>query len=235
MGTVGNTDESEVYLFISHIPQVTELRLKPTNKQRDKTIKNQKFLPDPITPVHMKCFFYRSRGKLIIHDKTVTRTFDLRNAAQKGSSHLPLPWRVSGLFTVPFFFTKIVKIENLPLRAAILVSNVPRKRVPALIAVGKGRRQFLSPPKPSPHRLSTFDTHTAGLDSVHLKLRWLPIKVSARSRPSHWKIGDCEQWALEVQDLSLRRLSRVSTAEYPGDCAIERLHDQLQYNRLAVK
>ena len=150
MGTVGNTDESEVYLFISHIPQVTELRLKPTNKQRDKTIKNQKFLPDPITPVYMKCFFYR----IYIHDKTVTRTFDLRNAAQKGSSHLPLPWRVSGLFTVPFFFTKIVKIENLPLRAAILVSNVPRKRVPALIAVGKGRRQFLSPPKPSPHRLS---------------------------------------------------------------------------------
>ena len=186
MGTVGNTDESEVYLFISHIPQVTELRLKPTKReQRDKTIKNQKFLPDPITPVYMKCFFYRSRGKPIIHDKTVTRTFDLRNAAQKGSPHLPFPWRVSGLFTVPFFFTKIVKIENLPLRAAILVSNVPRKRVPALIAMGKGRRQFLSPPKPSPHRLSTFDTHTAGLDSVHLKLRWLPIKVSARSRPSH--------------------------------------------------
>ena len=80
----------------------------------------------------MKCFFYRSRGKLIIHDKTVTRTFDLRNAAQKGSPHLPLPWRVSGLFTVLFFFTKIVKIENLPLRAAILVSNsLASKTVPS--------------------------------------------------------------------------------------------------------
>ena len=135
-------DESEVYLFISHIPQISELRLKPTNKQRDKTIQNQKFLLDPITPAYVKCFFYRSRGKLIIHDKTVARTFDLRNAVQKGSPHLPLPWRVSGLFTVPFFFTKIVKIENLPLRAAILVSNVPRKRVPVLVVLGKGGENF---------------------------------------------------------------------------------------------
>ena len=135
-------DESEVYLFISHIPQVSELRLKPTNKQRDKTIQNQKFLLDPITPAYMKCFFYRSRGKLNIHDKTVTRTFDLRNAAQKGSPHLLFPWRVSGLFTAPFFFTKIVKIENLPLRAAILVSNVPRKRVPVLVVLRKGGENF---------------------------------------------------------------------------------------------
>ena len=135
-------DVSEVYWFITHIPQVTELRLKPTNKQRDKTIQNQKFLVDPINPAYMKCFFYRSRGKLIIHDKTVTPTFDLRNAAQKGSPHLLLPWGLSGLFTVPFFFTKIVKIENLPLRAVILVSNVPRKRVPVLVVLGKGGENF---------------------------------------------------------------------------------------------
>jgi len=141
----------------------------------------------------MKCFFYRSREKLIINDKTVTRTFDLRNAAQKRRLPPQLPWRLSRLFTVPLFFRKIVKIENLPLRAAILVLNVPRRRVVALIAVEKGRREFLSPPKPSPDPLSTFDTHTAGLDSVHLKLPWLSVRVSARSRPSHRKIGDCEQ------------------------------------------
>ena len=107
-------DESEVYLFISHIPQVSELRLKPTNKQRDKTIQNQKFLLDPITPVYMKCFFYRSRGKLIINDKTVTRTFDLRNAAQKRSLPLKLPWRLLRLFTEPFFFRKIIRRYGRP-------------------------------------------------------------------------------------------------------------------------
>ena len=107
-------DESEVYLFISHIPQVSELRLKPTNKQRDKTIQNQKFLLDPITPVYMKCFFYRSRGKLIINDKTVTRTFDLRNAAQKRSLPLTLPWRLLKLFTEPFFFRKIIRRYGRP-------------------------------------------------------------------------------------------------------------------------
>ena len=109
-------DVSEAYFFISHIPQVTELRLKPTNKQRDKTIKNQKFLPDPITPVYMKCFFYRSRGKLIINDKTVTRT-------------LKLPWRLLRLFTEPFVFRKIIRRYGRP----CLVSNVPRKQVPGLI------------------------------------------------------------------------------------------------------
>ena len=45
--------------------------------------------------------------------KTATRTFDLRNVAQKRSRLQPFRCGLCRLFTVPFFFRKIVKIERL--------------------------------------------------------------------------------------------------------------------------
>ena len=68
------------------------------------------------------------------------------------------------LFTVPYFFSKIIEIERFALRAAIL--NKCQNYI------GCGGRP-----------LSSFDTHPSQL----------PVTQSARSQRSYGKIGDCEQ------------------------------------------
>ena len=57
------------------------------------------------------------------------------------------------LFTVPYFFHKIVETDRLPFWAAILVLNVPRRRTLGFIAVWVGGKTV--------HRIvSRFDTRS---------------------------------------------------------------------------
>ena len=73
-----------------------------------------------------------------------------------------------------FFFSNIVRIERFPVRAAILISHVPKRRR-GLQWWGKGGEK-----KTVPCPFSRFDTHPRN------------AKSSARSRRSYGKIGHCE-------------------------------------------
>lgn len=134
--------------------------------------------------MYLKCFFYRSWGKLIINDKTVTWTFVLRNVTQKRSLPLPLPWRLSRMFPVPFFFPKIVKIDNLTLRTAIFVSNVPRRRVPGLKRWGERGENFsrlLNRPPPPKYTWYSYDRARLGTFGTKMAARKGKCSVSTIS------------------------------------------------------
>ena len=77
-------------------------------------------------------------------------------------------------FIVPYFFSNIVRIERFPVRAAISISHVPKRRR-GLQRWGKGGEK-----KTVPYPFSRFDTHPRN------------AKSSARSRRSYGKIGHCE-------------------------------------------
>ena len=73
-------------------------------------------------------------------------------------------------FIVPYFFGNIVRIGRFPVRAAILISHVPKRRR-GLQRWGKGGEK-----KTVPCPFSRFDTHPR----------------NAKSRRSYGKIGHCE-------------------------------------------
>ena len=72
-----------------------------------------------------------------------------------------------------FSYFNIVRIERFPVRAAILISHVPKKRRGLRWGKGGGIKTVPCP-------LSRFDTHPRN------------AKSSARSRRSYRKIGHCE-------------------------------------------
>ena len=76
-----------------------------------------------------------------------------------------------------------VRIERLPVRAAILISYVPRGRELRFIALLPETVSLPSLPPPPPPPLSRFDTHP----------RLPPVMQSIWSRRSYGKLGDSEQ------------------------------------------
>jgi len=98
----------------------------------------------------------------------------IRIGIKRARNHVTLAWKLElKFFILPgshlYFldclqspiFRKIVRIERLPVRTAILVWYVPRGRASGFKAVGERRReQYISPFLPNhPLPLSCFDTH----------------------------------------------------------------------------
>ena len=72
------------------------------------------------------------------------------------------------------------------------LSTSYRQERPACFQMYRGGELRRLWPKPSPARLVDLIL-IPRLDSVHLKPRWPPLRIGARSRRSYGKIGQCEQ------------------------------------------
>ena len=94
------------------------------------------------------------------------------------------------------FLRKIGEVELLTLRAAILFSNVPRRRAPGFQAVGDGGdknigtiyfSQFLPPP------LSRFDTPPQAIRLGTFETKMAASEDRCSITGSYGEIGDCER------------------------------------------